>query len=169
MNRNRKRVLPMALLATLTLAGCATTTPYQPVTDGYGYTEQRIEKNRYRVSFFGNSRTPKQTVENYLLYRAAELTLQAGYDYFVLASNDTEANTRYQQTFGGYYGFGSYYWYPHAALGASATSTPITQYEAQANVVMFGGDKRDNDVQAFDAREVRANLEAVIARPVPQP
>lgn len=163
------RIRPAALLATLMLSACATMTPYQPVTDGYGYTEQRIEKNRYRVSFFGNSRTPRQTVENYLLYRAAELTLQAGYDHFVLASTDTDANTRYQQTFGGYYGFGSYDWYPRAAFGASTTATPITQYEAQANVVMFGGQKPDNDVQAFDAREVRSNLEAVIARPVPQP
>lgn len=168
MKRSFKLII-VSSVAVLMLAGCATATLYQPVTNGYGYTEQRIEKNRYRVSFFGNSQTPKQTVENYLLYRAAELSLQAGYDYFVFASTDVDANTRYRQNFSGYYGYGDYYWYPRTAFGASTTATPITEYEAQANVVMFSGRKRQSDVQAFDAREVRANLEAQIIRPAPQP
>lgn len=162
-----KSLIAAGLLASA-LSGCATATFYQPVANGYGYTEQRIEKNRYRITFFGNSRTPKQTVENYLLYRAAELSLQAGYDYFVFASNDVDANTRYQQSFSGYYGYGDYFWYPRAAFGASTMASPITEYEAQANVVMFSGKKRESDVRAFDAREVRANLEAQIVRPPPQ-
>lgn len=156
----------LALAAALT--ACATATPYQPSTAGYGYDEQRIEQNRYRITFVGNSRTPKQTVENYLLFRAAELCLQAGYDYFVFASEATDANTRYLQSFNGYYG--SYFWYPHPAFAASTSvSTPITEYEAQANVVMFSGKKKDDDVKAFDARQVRSNLEPAIRRPEDKP
>ena len=60
------------------LAGCAQPTPYQPATEGYGHSEQQIEDNRYRVSFAGNDLTPADTVQNYLLYRAAELTLGKG-------------------------------------------------------------------------------------------
>ncbi|WP_051362317.1 CC0125/CC1285 family lipoprotein [Solimonas soli] len=160
----------LALATAVALAACATATPYQPADHGYGYSEQRIEQNRYRVTFAGNSDTPRQTVENYLLYRAAELTLQAGYDYFVFASDSTEASTRYLQNFSGYYGWGPYYWYPrgmYGGLGAS-TSTPVTEYEAQANIVMFAGKKKDEDVKAFDARQVRSNLEALIVRPVPK-
>src|SRR3546814_14353968 len=63
-----------------------------------------IENNRFRINFAGNSDTPKQTVETYLLFRAAELTLKSGYDYFVFASDSTDASTRYLQSFDGFYG-----------------------------------------------------------------
>lgn len=167
----KKIVLSGAALAAATLlAACATATPYQPLQDGYGYTEQKIESNRYRVSFAGNSETPKQTVETYLLFRAAELTLKSGYDYFVFASDNTDANTRYLQTFDGYYGWGRYYWGPRSAFGGigTSTATPVTEYVAQADIVMFTGKKKNDDVKAFDAREVRTNLEASIVRPVPK-
>ncbi|NKF23291.1 hypothetical protein G7Y82_13300 [Solimonas sp. C16B3] len=153
------------------LAGCATATPYQPASggSGYGYAEQRIENNRYRITFTGNADTPKQTVENYLLFRAAELTLKSGYDYFVMASDNTDASTRYLHTFDGYWGWGSYYWGPHPGLGLGmSTSTPVTEYQAQASVLMFAGQKKADDAKAFDAREVRKNLENVIVRPVPK-
>lgn len=146
-----------------TLAACATATPYQAEDQGYGYFEQRIEKNRFRVTFNGNSSTAKQTVENYLLYRAAELTVANGYDYFVLVSDGTEANTRYIENFDG---FGGYWWRPRFAGGLS-TATPVTQYQAQANVLMFSGAKADDNVKAFDAKQVIANLQPLIQRPAP--
>ncbi|SEP77832.1 hypothetical protein SAMN04488038_101458 [Solimonas aquatica] len=155
--------LALSLLGVL--AACATATPYQPENQGYGYFEQRIEKNRFRVTFNGNSSTPKQTVENYLLYRAAELTVANGYDYFVLVSDGTEANTRYIEN---YDGFGGYWWRPRFATGVSSV-TPITQYEAQANVLMFSGAKADDNVKAFDAKQVMSNLQPLIQRPAPPP
>lgn len=156
-----------ALAASLligTVAACATATPYQPRDRGYGYSEQKLETNRYRVTFAGNSSTPRETVENYLLYRAAELTLQNGNDYFVMASQGTEANTRYQQTITGYHGFGYYYWYPQVALAVSS-SEPVTRYEAQAYIVMYQGGKPEGETKAFDARELKANLDPLVLRP----
>ncbi len=47
-----------------------------------GYSEQQLEPNRWRVTFSGNSLTDRRTVENYLLYRSAELTLSQGFDWF---------------------------------------------------------------------------------------
>lgn len=161
----------LALTCAASLAACVSVTPYQQADKGYGYSEQQIENNRFRVSFAGNSDTPKQTVETYLLFRAAELTLKSGYDYFVFASDSTDASTRYLQSFDGFYGgWGPYYWGPRSAFGGfgASTSTPITEYVAQANVVMFSGKKPDGDVHAFDARQVRTNLEASIVRPVPK-
>ena len=76
----RTRDLVLALLPLGMLAACGQPTPYQPATAGYGYREQQIEDNRYRVSFAGNDLTTADTVQNYLLYRAAELTLGEGYD-----------------------------------------------------------------------------------------
>lgn len=153
----------------LALTACVTATPYQPVQNGVGYAEQRLETNRYKITFSGNASTPKQTVENYLLYRSAEVTLQNGYDYFVLVQQDTDAETSYSQTFSG--GFGSYYWYPYAGRGLSTsagTSVPRTEYQAQANILVFKGPKPADDPKAFDARDLKSNLEATIVRPVPK-
>lgn len=44
-------------------AGCATPTPYQPSTDGYGYSDQQIETDRYLIGFAGDDATPRSVVE----------------------------------------------------------------------------------------------------------
>jgi len=51
------------------LAGCMTPTPYAPRLEGErtGYTDRSLTQNRYRVTFTGNSATPRETVETYLL------------------------------------------------------------------------------------------------------
>ena len=98
--------------AGILLAACATATPYGPASQGggYGFSEQQIEQNRFRIMFRGNSVTSRETVENALLYRAAELTVQQGFDHFIVVENDTEARTTYSGTghpaFYGRYGFG---------------------------------------------------------------
>ena len=72
----RWRSLALPITAALALAACATATPYQPLRgSGGGFTEQRLQPDRYRVAFVGNDYTSRQRVENYLLYRAAELTV----------------------------------------------------------------------------------------------
>lgn len=95
-----------------TLAACATATPFQPASEpgGFdGYTQQMIENDRARISFGGNSLTKRDTIENYLLFRAAEMTLEKGFDHFVLQERDLEENKRVRVTqngFGG--GFGAF-------------------------------------------------------------
>ncbi len=71
-------ILPITVLLT---ASCAAY--YQPITRTYGYTEQAIQENEFTVSFVGNPYA--MSVEKALLftlYRCAEITLEAGYDYF---------------------------------------------------------------------------------------
>lgn len=83
------------------LAACSTTTPYQEASKpgGFdGFSQTLIENDRARVTFGGNSVTERETVENYLLYRAAELTVERGYEYFTLTERDIEADTRLQST-----------------------------------------------------------------------
>lgn len=113
--------------ATLLTAGCATETTYHPAAgQGFnrtGFSERQIEPNRFIVSFAGNTVTSRDTVERYLLFRAAELTLQQGDDYFVMVDRDTDRQTRTYSTPGiggyggfgggfGYGGFGGGYWGP---------------------------------------------------------
>jgi len=79
------------------LAACATTTPYQPASKpgGFdGFSQTMIENDRARVTFGGNSLTERETVENYLLYRAAEMAVERGFDHFTLAERETEQNKR---------------------------------------------------------------------------
>src|SRR6201996_4178855 len=91
------RAFPLALAACL-LAGCMTPTPYAPRTEGQktGYTDRALTQTRYRVTFTGNSATPRETVETYLLLRAAEVARAAGYDSFVFDTRNTKAHTTAQ-------------------------------------------------------------------------
>lgn len=171
------RNLAFAVLAIASLAACATSTPYQPAEagGGYGFSEQRIEANRYRITFRGNSLTTRETVENSLLFRAAELTLQNGFDYFIVVENETEANKSYRSTtepaFFGHYYFGHpgyYYAFPYYAYGFGwgypyeSYTREYTRYSAIAFVTMHKGEKPADNPHAFDAREVEENLKSVV-------
>ena len=76
------------------VGGCTTSTPYQPLsassaTSG-GYTDQQLGEGRYRVAFAGNMLTTRERVESYLLFRAAELTREQGYDWFVVVDHEMD-------------------------------------------------------------------------------
>ena len=167
MRRRRwDRGIATVALAAL-LGGCAsTTTPYRAATtpEDQGYQEQRIEANRYRVTFTGNSATAREAVENFMLLRIAELTLKQGFDYFVLDNQDTEAKTYYLQSmtdFGGAWDpFYGCLW-PRSGFAVSTTQ-PVTNYKAQAYVVMFKGEKPPLEMKAFDARDVQASLAPLV-------
>lgn len=163
------------------VAGCAGPTSYHPAEDGRGYAEQALEADRYRVTFSGNSLTSRETVENYLLYRAAEVTLAQGYDHFVVVDQDTERHTTYRSTFsgvGGYGGYGLYgplygpyyapYYGPGAGGIASASSWPRDSYTAYANIVMRRGAKPADDANAYDARAVIEEIGPTVTRPSPE-
>ena len=164
------------------LAACATQTPYAPsaTANGYGFTEQAIEANRLRITFRGNTLTDRETVETYLLYRAAEVTTQRGFDYFTVLDRETESRSRLQPQGGGSsfrpYGFFPYdYRYYSPRFGWSPWYDPfwdepvsyreITRYEATAEITMHRGRKPANNAAAYDAREVQSNLGARIVRP----
>lgn len=161
-----------AITALLFLAACASPTPYAPLTDRYGYAEQQLEDNRYRVTFTGNTVTAKETVENYLLYRAAELTRTRGYDYFELTDRDTDKSTRYLSnytTFGHFRSRHDRFGLHHSAGPGfvTGTSRPITEYEATATILLFRGEKPGDKAQAYDARDVLQRLAPKIRRPAP--
>jgi hypothetical protein len=163
------RVPAMVLsLAILGLLGACKgqPTPYQPAVDGYGYSEQRIEDNRYRVIFAGNDHTKADRVQNYLLYRAAEVTLNHGYDYFAMVDRYLDRSTRYSGSsstteLGGYvtedgdYVSGSFF--------SDYSADPIDRYTTYAEMVMFKGEKPASGVHAYDARSVLRQLSPSIA------
>ena len=172
-SRFRQTLAAGVVAATTLVAACSSgPTPYQPAA-GYdrGYSEQKIEAERYRISFKGNSLTARDTVENYLLYRAAELTLQSGYDTFTIVSRDTDKDSDIRRTDGlsrfSYMYFSPrwgwvYAWDPF--FSSPARYDEVTRYEASAEIVMSRG-PQGPDANAFDARQVSQNLAALIQRP----
>ncbi len=167
----------LGAVALCLLAACVSATPYGPASQGggYGFSDQRIEENRFRITFRGNSSTPREVVENSLLYRAAELTVEQGYDYFIVVENDTEVKKSYSggttyPAFYGRYGYNypfhrSFYSFPYYAYGfgwggygGDNYVREFTRYSAVAFVSMHEGEKPQDKPNAFDAREVKTNL-----------
>lgn len=162
---NRRLSFAALSMLVLALGACATLTPYQPLKDGHGYSEQKLEADRYRVTVAGSSKTPRQTVENYLLYRAAELTLAAGRDYFIVRDQSTSAEADNSGPgvslgIGGFGGGGSSG--VGMGVGVGTGGGAKVAYKTQAEIVMKSGTKPEGDATAFDARQIQANLQALV-------
>jgi hypothetical protein len=174
-----------AVVALGALAGCETATPYQPLkpgaTESGGYSEVKIEQDRWKVTFQGNSMTSRNTVETYLLYRAAELTVNQGDDWFETVERQTDKHTEtYADTIGpygpgwrpywryygrgyGWRGWDPYWGGPFWADGIDVQT--IERYETSAEIIMHKGPKPADDKHAFDARDVLSNLASKIVKP----
>lgn len=168
----------------LTLGACATSTVYAPA--GFngqrgGYAEQRLESDRFRVSFAGNSVTSREQVEMGLLLRAAEITTENGYDWFSTVERATDRDVRYQTFSDPFYRPYSPFWGPSwryfGPRGWSRWNDPfwgrsdfdvreIDRYEATAEIVLGRGPKPAGDPNAFDAREVISNIGGRVTRPM---
>ena len=177
----RRRAAPAAAraLAFAALAGLAACTtgpaPYAPKTaeSSTGYTDQELTSNRFRVTFTGNSTTDRQTVEDYLLLRSAEVTLHAGYAWFMFDTRNTKAKTTYMSSFAGWPGWGGYGWYWHSwdwgpPHDMDMTSRPITRYEAYSEIVLLTGAQAKAEPRAINAQEIIQHLRPP-APPAPPP
>jgi hypothetical protein len=149
------------------LSGCATPTPYQPANGGLGYADQQLEGNRFRVSFAGNSVTPRDVVQNALLFRAAEVTVASGYDWFRIVDQSLQRQTTFQgfvdDPFPGFWNHrrGFYRPWPTTSM---VTARPIDSFSAFAEIVVFTGQRPADDVHAYDAHDVLRRLDSAIMR-----
>ena len=162
----------LALCAGLILSACAAGAVYRPQGSekDVGYSDQQITLTRYRVSFSGDPDTSRAQVEDYLLRRAAELTVKAGYSHFSFDHRTTEATTvpfaqqdswnpdngltfsqgrRYQPKNKDYFGSWSF----PAYLSPSDTQ-PVLRYTARSEVVMLTDEQAAKTPGALSAREI---------------
>lgn len=175
------RIFSLTGVAVLLLvAGCATQTPYKPAEarDKEGYTETRLGENRYRISFVGNSATPAETVKDYALLRAAELTLQEGYSWFSVAERDKDEKQRASTSVGTGFstpGFTSVYqrcgvlrcqtavsYTPGFSTGFGVSSTTTTSSYKYSFEVFMGKPPMPKDVNNYDARELVSSLRQLL-------
>jgi hypothetical protein len=122
--RYRVRLIAAVLLG---LSGCATT--YHPNSFTGGYLDQQIGENTYLVTFKANSFTEVENVQNFLLYRCAELTVQKGGDYFIKVEETTDLR--------------------HVAG---------VKPEMRATIKVMKGQNPEDNPKAYDAREVMKYL-----------
>jgi hypothetical protein len=183
MNTRFLKPVLLAATAALALSACATATPYGPAgpDSRYGYSDQRVDADRFRVSFAGNSVTSREQVEMGLLLRAAELTLEGGGDWFSTVNRATDRDVRYAASPDPFfYDRYSPFWGPswrysrrgawgpwggwNDPFGRDLDIREIDRFEASAEIVTGNGRKPANDPNAFDAREVVQNLGPRIPR-----
>jgi len=157
-------VFAAPMLAWLAVSACAPEQPYFGPKDAdhsTGYTDEKLDQNRYRVTYSGSSVTNRETVENFLLLRAAQVAVQAGATFFMFDMRDTKAHTTYFSDFPGWGGGPGFGWYRHSwpydGFDNEVETRPVVRFQAYAEIVLL------TDAQA--TKEPRAiNVQSIIQR-----
>jgi hypothetical protein len=150
--------------ALLALAACATAvgTSYQAAdAKGYGYSDQRIEADRYRVTFAGDGATPAEAVEDFALLRAAELARAGGYDWFRVISRVVDAEDKGGVGIGAGVGTGSYGRSSGVSVGVGGNVGAVGAkrfYTARLEVLMGKGSTPEGP-DYYDAASLISSVE----------
>ncbi|MEE2567103.1 CC0125/CC1285 family lipoprotein [Hyphobacterium marinum] len=151
-------------LPALLLAACASTpTAYAPSARGEpGYHDSQIENDRFRVGFTGGPDVSVGRVEDLALRRAAEVTLQAGDDWFEVIGRDRHSRGDRDspvsvggsvgQSFGGRGYRGS-----SVGLGVSFNSGRVRRTTVSLDILTGDGPRPDGP-DFYDAHDVIANV-----------
>ncbi|WP_018982045.1 CC0125/CC1285 family lipoprotein [Salinimonas chungwhensis] len=93
-----------ALVLSLSLFACSSftasgPTPYQEAksNDAYGYSSVQLDDTQYRVMFKAVEDTPADIVQEYTLFRAAEIASQQGYKWVAIVKTDVERKANVTQ------------------------------------------------------------------------
>ena len=159
--------LPILAAAGLALSACASLAPYGPQMGpgGQGYAEQRIESNRFRVTYNGVG--APGPVADYALLRAAQLTTAQGYDWFEVTQRWTDGRLDsaggLRPSVGIGYGSSSYggrygsYRSSGVGVGVGLNFSGPSPTSTTLEVVMGDGARPDRP-NAYDARAVQDSL-----------
>lgn len=159
-----KRLTLLTLAASaLALSACASLAPYGPQTgpNGQGYAEQRIETNRFRVTYRGVG--APGPVADMALLRAADLTVQNGFEWFEVTQRwtdgrrDSAGGLRPSVSIGA--GSSRYGRYSTSGVGVGVgLNLSGPQPTSTALEVVMGNGPRPDRPEAYDARDVQMTL-----------
>ena len=146
------------LIGFLFVYSCAT--PYQSTGFTGCFTDTQLSDTVWKVSTAGNGFTAKTTVNDYALLRAAELTLEKGYKYFVVG-DENQTSTSHKADFGS-----TSNTYGNINTSGNFNSTTrtnnnVTNFNKHYNELVFEmlGEKKDG-VFTYDAQLIYDSLSA---------
>lgn len=167
-----KALFNFALLA-LIIGGCASQPDYRAATraGGYGYTETQLSNSQFRVHFKARG-SDRAKAMDYAMLRAAEVTLQQGYEWFAVTERETLVDKE-RQPASPQFGFSQRYarvtecgviscrtaYYPTTQLetGIFVGGEERSEIESVLSIQLGRGDHPTTG-NIFDATQVRNNL-----------
>lgn len=153
------RALLLAPLLALVHA-CATPAVYAPAmrAGGAGYSETRIENDRYRVTY--RDAANEAAAADFALLRAAELTLAQGYDWFVVDQRSTDregSGSGPRISIGG--GSTNYGGRSSVGVGAGVGFNLGGGPKSTVSLeIRLGRGAKPDTVNAYDARQVQSTI-----------
>jgi hypothetical protein len=124
------------------------------VGDPYtGYSETQIQKDVFQVSYKCNDATTYDFMKGLLAYRCAEITLQNGYDYFIVIE-EKDITTE------DFWGMA-----PGGKRRYDASLQTVNAPGATVLIKLKHGKKPEEDMKAFDAREILTHVGPKIRQP----
>ena len=151
--------IPALILA---LAACTTPTVYAPMAKpgASGYSETRIQADRYRITFRGGSDAGRNRVSDLTLLRAAQVAIAAGYDWFRVTERYGEVNPAKGPilSIGG--GTSSYGRGGGVGVGADVGGIPLGGGPTLSETieVVMGKGPPAHDPAVYDARDVERSI-----------
>lgn len=146
------------IIFTIILTACAT--PYGKYGLLGGFNDSRIDENTFSISVDTNGFTSQQTTSMQALYRAAELTVENGFDFFVIVNSGNNPSsmamampsTSTSNTTINSYGSTAYA--RTTTTHAPTTVMPIVFPNSTIVIKSFKGKKPEDMSNAYDARSV---------------
>lgn len=140
---------------------CMMATGYQPGSFpfNYGYSESRIGDNIYRVDYLCSEKTPLSQCEGHLYRRCAELTRNAGYDYFVI-DEYTSYIRKSDRSVPGYYQAFDHKSGPTTYMYVPGHVETTAEPTCRAKITMRRGTKPPDDPKAFTPGEILRNAQS---------
>jgi hypothetical protein len=164
------------MILVLGLSSCATKYAQRGSwPDMYGYRDEPVDGSTYQISFYGNSATPVSDVNRYALFRAAEITIEKGFDYFVVidAQHDATTNSSTMAMAGGHSTSIEHAVDPQTGQMvpvAVTTSNPeymtstTTEHSVMKTIRMFKGVRPADNAAAYDAKSMLTVMGPTINR-----
>ncbi|AFT78761.1 hypothetical protein [uncultured Pseudoalteromonas sp.] len=95
--KSRNLMACVGTVLSLAMVGCsstpvATPTPYKSASTkaAYGYSSEKISESEYKVLFKATDKTPADKVQQYALYRAAEIAQKQGFNYLAIVKTNVD-------------------------------------------------------------------------------
>uniref|UniRef100_I2PZY7 Lipoprotein n=1 Tax=Desulfovibrio sp. U5L TaxID=596152 RepID=I2PZY7_9BACT len=155
----------------LSLLMCSCATPYQKNGFMGGFDDTALSPNIFKVSFRGNGYTSMERAKDYALLRCAEVSLEHGYKYFIVTTDEsyTKSNHVYVpgQTHASYSGTTTAQVHPGGNVTATthgsvnSYTTPSFAFDVDnphAVLIVIGFNDQETIPGAFDAEFLKNSI-----------